>query len=318
MAAFTKTFSSKSHQQNINDIIRRMVLEDNLNIISLNMDRFVNGRYCRYKYFYSDLKLVNNWIIFHNNWLFGFKTKRYKLKEYKMWMVNTNKYYSSPTGRYLTYSNPIDFGMSQTVYEEETALKNAFFLGLLLDRTVILPKFHCYIPLINRTTETRSGEFHTKDCNYMGNYIIKSLDENMEYRENLFLESPLVPIKVKLSRTSQILIDNYTSEFSHYKRNFSTAPIRISMKRPPKGFLEINDLLNNLDKYSNFRVLTFHSLYGNLIPYGEEQFNYHVRKVERAVKSLKKPWHCDVCNSCEFLCNENKMHMQNRQQVYKN
>ena len=285
MTAFTRTLSSKSHQQIINNIIRRMVTQDNLNIITLNGDRFVNGKYCRHKYFYSDLKLLNNWIIFHNNWLFGFTTKRYKFKEYKMWMVNTDEYYSSANEKYLTYSNPIDFGISRSVFEEERALKNAFFLGLLLGRVVILPKFHCYIPLMNRSTETRSGEFHTKKCNYMGNYVINSLDENMEYRENLFLESPIVPFGVKISRTSQILIDNYTSEFVQYKRKFSTASIRISMRRPPTGFVEINDLLNNLDKYSNFRVLTFHSLYGNLIPYGEEQFQYHIRKVEQAVKT---------------------------------
>ena len=112
-------------------------MQDHLNIANLNKERFISGRYTMHKYFYTDLRL-KNWVIFHNNWLYSFIAKRYKFKEYKMWLVDTDQYYSSTTERYIMYSNPIDFAMDRTVYEEERALKNAFFLALLLDRIVIL------------------------------------------------------------------------------------------------------------------------------------------------------------------------------------
>ena len=264
-----------------------MVVQDHLNIANLNQDKFVNGKDYQYKYFYSDLQL-NTWIVFHNNWLFSFIAKRYKFKEYKMWLVDTDKYYSNTKEKYMTYSNPIDFGITKTIYEEEKALKNAFFLALLMDRILILPKFHCYTPLKDRSTNTKLGTFKTKRCNYIGNYNIKSLEQRMEYRENVFLESTLVPIAVKISQTSSILIDNYTSEFSHYKNTFSSAAIRVSTKGTTFGQVDIDNLLKKLEKYSKFSVLTFHSLYGDLMPKGDKHFLYHLSRVEGAIKRLKK------------------------------
>lgn len=62
-----------------------------------------------------------------------------------MWAVDRDQYYSNPRAKYLAYDNPLDFdGGKRTIEAEKQALRNAFAIGHVLNRIVILPTFHCY------------------------------------------------------------------------------------------------------------------------------------------------------------------------------
>ena len=78
---------------------------------------------------------------------------------------------------------------------QQRSLKNGFELALLLNRTVILPKFLCA----------------NKDCNLMKRFpkSVKLLDENLgtNYREHMFLKNPLVPENVRNSVSKEIRIE---------------------------------------------------------------------------------------------------------------
>ncbi len=54
-------------------------------------------------------------------------------------------YYSNPDRKYLTYGNPLQFGSeAATVEEEKRALRVALSVAHALNRTLILPDFHCF------------------------------------------------------------------------------------------------------------------------------------------------------------------------------
>jgi hypothetical protein len=68
----------------------------------------------------------------------------YRFKEHLMWTVNNGGYYSSPTAKYLTYSNPIDH---ENITLEISTLKDALALAELVDRilTARVPLWRCEI-----------------------------------------------------------------------------------------------------------------------------------------------------------------------------
>ena len=86
-------------------------------------------------------------IIVHNNYIVSLEAKIYRFKEYGMWSVDIGGYYSDKTRKYIKYGNPIDFGAREEFgcnnTMEEVSLKTALIIGHILNRTVIMPRFHC-------------------------------------------------------------------------------------------------------------------------------------------------------------------------------
>lgn len=243
--------------------------------------------HCRFQSFADQLH-TTKWVAFHNNWIRGSAAKRYKLKEYKMWEVNPNGYYSNDIEQYLTYSNPINFGADHTRREEEFALRNALFLGILLNRVVILPKFHCYITTKNRGKLVKT---RVENCSCSENFDVQRLDEHADYREQVFLDHPKVPLNVKVSRTSPIFVDLFGSvqpevDFSRYKDTFSQAHIKFTFDHNKSASMNIHALLKFFVQFSKLRVLEFHSLYGNLLPQVGNMYKYHKGKVDKAVQRI--------------------------------
>ena len=83
-------------------------------------------------------------LVVHNNWIVSKEAKIYRFKEALMWRVDSGKYYSNNATKYLTYSNEFfstSLDTSKVKTYEINALKTAFVLSYLLNRTVVLPRF---------------------------------------------------------------------------------------------------------------------------------------------------------------------------------
>ena len=143
-------------------------------------------------------------VVIHNNWIVSKEAKIYRFKEHLMWMLDEKGYYSNPSAKYLTYENPLVFkNLNMTLDNERNALRNALAIGVILNRLVILPGFHCGI---NETAK--------KHCALNSFYRITKFDEAFadRYREHVFLQNPKVPTSVKESLSSVYRISSPESK----------------------------------------------------------------------------------------------------------
>ena len=205
-------------------------------------------------------------VIIHNNWIVGQPAKKYRFKEHLLWHVDTDGYFSCPNRTYLTYENPDDFGAKSTFAEESAALRSAFTIAHILNRTLILPRFHCY------KCEMFPGEKAMSHC-YAGKfYRIARLDRQLSYRESVFLRHPLVPKSVKTSvspvmtittgRRSDVVHQNVTNTFTAQHGDGATQ----------------QEIIDWFGKFSDVSVLRFRSLYGAITRIDRVgQFQRHLR-----------------------------------------
>jgi len=134
-------------------------------------------------------------VVVHNNWIVGKAAKVYRFREYLMWMYEgDDEYYTSNSRLYLTYTNqaptvPQD-GLSkdqrtEVANSQISALKTAMTIGHLLNRTVILPRFHA---------GPKAAESPLNSVLH-----VKSFDSGFagQYRESSFLSHPKVLPDVK-------------------------------------------------------------------------------------------------------------------------
>jgi len=150
-------------------------------------------------------------LVVHNNWIVGKEAKIYRFREHLMWLYDgVDQYYSSDTRKYLAYENPnpttsrYKFISKKVTESELSALKTALTIGHLLNRVVILPKFHCRSRYGYRQCPLNSFiHMTTFDFIFSGHY-----------RESSFLQHPKVPDSVKLDRVDRpfILNANQTSD----------------------------------------------------------------------------------------------------------
>jgi len=138
-------------------------------------------------------------LVVHNNWIVGKRAKIYRFREHLMWLYDgDDQYYSSETRKYLTYTNakPTTFSSlsHKNVTEHElAALRTALAIGHLLNRVVILPRFHC----------------RNRECPLNSVIHIKTFDAHLSscYRESSFLQHPKVPNSVKQGVTYQHIMN---------------------------------------------------------------------------------------------------------------
>jgi len=152
-------------------------------------------------------------LVVHNNYIVGKEAKIYRFREHLMWLCDgVDQYYSSDTRKYLAYENPnpttlsVNLTRKKVTERELSALKTALTIGHLLNRVVILPKFHCLSRYGYRYQQCPLNAFidiHTFDFIFSGHY-----------RESSFLQNPKVPNSVKVDRVDRpfILNANQTSD----------------------------------------------------------------------------------------------------------
>ena len=184
-------------------------------------------------------------IVVHNNWIVSKAAKIYRFKENEMWYNDGDSYYSHPERNYLTYENPRIGRKGEQLRFERQALRNAFAIGEILNRTVILPRFRC------RSTRVGPG------CPLNDHYSIQDLDQvyGNSYRENVFLNHPKVPAEVKNSRTSLNII--MSKDIDELKMTIADDVSKHYTD------LKVTDLeiTSWFSRYRDVRVLRFHSLY---------------------------------------------------------
>jgi len=134
-------------------------------------------------------------LVVHNNWIIGNAAKVYRMREHLMWLYDRDRYYSSPTRKYLTLDNPTPrYRASGNVTRNELlALRTALIIGHLVNRVVILPIFHC-------------TSVHVQ-CPLNSIIHVKTFESVCAglYRESSFLRHPKVPDSVKLGLVQHTL-----------------------------------------------------------------------------------------------------------------
>ena len=144
----------------------------------------------------------------HSNYLATKEAKIYRFKESMMWMVDDNGYYSSTDRKYLVYDNPyVTSRAGDGLKLEHDALLNALSIGYLLNRTVILPAFHCH------ETRHQICKRDHQECSLMAQYHLMTFDQLFSdaYREHVFLSHDLVPDSTRQSRTKPHVINTKAS-----------------------------------------------------------------------------------------------------------
>ena len=249
-----KTLARTLEQMNKTHEIRANLLPDQL---------FPNGQV----YFEQGGRMVagdnvdDACVLVHNNWIVGRHAKRYRFKEHLLWHVDKGNYYSCPDRKYVTYDNPENFDVSSMFAMEDAALRNAFAIAHVLNRTLVLPLFHCqdckrYCGAArNAKPVSRYVNKTAKPHCYVGAYYnIAQLDRFLPYRESVFLKHPLVPKSVKVSVSPVLKI---TSGLDPSKQDKEHEFVMNIANATTKA-----ELVQWFARYSSVSVLRFHSLYG--------------------------------------------------------
>ncbi|ELU09871.1 hypothetical protein CAPTEDRAFT_207654 [Capitella teleta] len=201
-------------------------------------------------------------IVAHNNWIVGIAAKEYRFKEMHMWVYDGDEYYSSSDRKYLVYNNT---DPSQSNVE---ALIDAFAIGQLLNRTVVLPKLFCFKkPKCTVKSICTVDDFTTR---FKG-----------RYREHSFLTHPMVPRKIKDSVGEVVLIESQSVPKSA-KGDLSLVP---ENKEDGATSAEIVRWLSN----RNESVLRFHSLYNAFWKFTDQEANSEfINNVGKVIESKEK------------------------------
>ena len=152
--------------------------------------------------FLDDRNHIDKACIIHNNHILTVDGKVHRFKETGLWGVDNTRYYSNTSQRYIMYGNPTDFGYHESQWKERSSLITAMILGKILNRIVILPKFHCY------GCDNKACKRDTNECAFNAHFHVKSFNSQFanRYRENVFLKHPKVPNAIKNSVSPVIRI----------------------------------------------------------------------------------------------------------------
>lgn len=254
-----------SNQKAIDRTYEAMKKKKEIKMKTLSLKQFPNGKYfweMQHRMFAGDGPSVRKTVIVHNNWIFTKEAKIYRFKESLLWVYDEGGYYSDPYRMYITFHNPVDLGdSSSNRFFEMENLKIGLYLGALLNRTLILPSFHCY------GGRTKASQ-HRKYCSLMTSLHVATFDKYFKssYREHVFLQHSLVPDSVKASVTTPMVIQTSSMHTSpplrSYVNNSSTDQDHIQLFKPqdPVGPTE-EELLLWFSGISE-SVLNFQWLYG--------------------------------------------------------
>ena len=268
-------FLEKNHnhwdQAVLNDRLRLSARNHEISYQALPFNVYVSGfafKEDKYMYFDPSEELLNKMSILHHIFL-DYQGKIFRMKELGLWKLDRNSYYSDKNAKYMTYQNPLP----SLQHAEYDALENAFKIAKVLRRTLILPKFHC-----KKKRESPEQFFSTahirgspycslyhllqdKHDSYNNQHLISDyMKKHSEgFRESPFLRHPLVPLSVKTSKVSDILILTNAMENGFSTSNVKEFLIPQNQKMGPSE----KELVDWLDKYKNFSVIEFKSLYGH-------------------------------------------------------
>ena len=203
--------------------------------------------------YFAESAACSQCIVVHNNWIVSKEAKRYRFRELLLWSFDNNGYYSNTTAKYLMYSNaPLHRRINQSVSTVELeALKTALYLGHILNRLVILPRFH----LANKKAPSKQGAERP-----LNNWIkMASFDRYFyeKYRENSFLHHEKVPQSIKESITQPFWIKTHQG-----LTMLGEHPANVSVLSPADEERATTEEVMKWFGDEKRDVLNFHSLYG--------------------------------------------------------
>ncbi len=260
-------FQFFSGQDCLNKIMEQQNIEPKIKELDCNIFPFGHNYFFR-RMFAGDCS-CRKCVSVQNNGVKGNSNKIYIFKENLLWFVDSNGYYSSSESKFLSYNNNQGYGPDKTNFQEKRALENALFLGHILNRIVILPKFHCYKGSNYLYPQNLEGNLHYAAHVH---FDIKKLDNvfNGKYREHVFLDNPKVPKSIKNSLSPIIAwkFGKPSSETSLAK----TFPFEQMSKKSQHVWFDLSStpvktetLKAWLETFSDYSVLRFQDLYGNIV-----------------------------------------------------
>ena len=202
---------------------------------------------------YLEINPFQNVVAFHNNWVTNAVAKTYRAKEFGLWLMDNNEYYSSTTRRYITLAFPGTYSMK----DELEALHNGMVLSKHLNRTLILPKFKCPDKKYQCFYKPEGRCF----CSLAEITNINQFDRKYHglYREHIFLRHAFVPVATKNSTSPVISI----SFGGGNKTNVQTDKVYFQDK---ETFSVIIEKIKQVTKpYENKRLLQLYGLKGKIL-----------------------------------------------------
>ena len=237
-----KVIDQKQFHNGINDAKKK---SPNFKHVGMSMKQFVSGK-AYYedgrRHFADEAPPCSACVMVQNNWIVSLEAKRYRAKELHHWLYDGDRYYTSTDRKYLAFDNPLPAAEANR-NDELKALHAALAMGKLLDRTVVIPKFHC----------------GTRTCNLLNVMLVRNFDATFQYREHSFLTHPLVPDSVKKSVFGPVLI---ASDFITKKRPavISNGDIKTFKPSDTVNGMDDKEVLKHFKSVTE-SVLKFHSLY---------------------------------------------------------
>ena len=187
-------------------------------------------------------------VVIHNNFIVTLAAKVYRARETGLWDYDGNEYYSSLHRKYLLFDNPYDFGDYNTTQEEELkSLKSALAISYLLNRTLILPRFHC-----------NSSSW----CSLLSFYRLTKFEKQFSwmYREHSFLKHRKVPSALLMSRSRKYFIASARATTLFEMAELQSKDVILFEPRDPTQGARSSEIIDWFSGQSA-SLLMFHSLY---------------------------------------------------------
>ena len=240
----------------LNIVAKRMMDAKSINLKVLDKKKFACGKAYfeegRHMFGGDMDALKDTYYIVHNNWIETKAAKIYRFKEAGMWKYDGNEYYSSRSRKYVYFTRPV------RPTEEVSGLITAMILGRILNRIVILPKFHCY------GTQFKVCKKEDTECDLCPFHVhfhvetFEKLFEN-EYRESEFLRNSKLPNVVKTSFSPEIhFVSNPAKRIKQRSKN----KIIINVESHQKA-ISSNTFISWFGKdseFGNYSILHFNAI----------------------------------------------------------
>ena len=275
-----------NEQDTFNKLLR---LSKTIKLKKLDHSLFQNGR----SYFELGKRMFagdnpcTTCISVHNNYIKSHSHKVYRFKEHLLWTYDEDNYYSSNDEKYILYENKFYLGERETMLAEEMALQNAFLLGYLLNRTVILPRFFCYLCAKEIIYNNKEVPLCAANIHFNIDAMVAKLKN--KFKESTFLSHPKVSNFLKHS-VSEVLLFNtkfYIEKLDKEKFGNLTTVKNVFLLKSSEDYFPLDGIIKYVKPFQKYHVLKFHSLYGNLM--GNDEFTFFKNEIIAGIKSLHTP-----------------------------
>ena len=190
-------------------------------------------------------------VSFHIHWEKGSATHRYIFRELGLWYVDNNKYYSEPSRKYIIYGNYDSSNDSNKPLLDVQTFHCAFVLSKVINRTLILPRFHC------RDGEQKLG------CTLLSlyrNFDRYDMRYSRQYREHSFLTNPLVPKSVVQKQSPLIYVPTIYDTTFPPEHVTNREDVKLLEPKNQKG-PSMKEFHEFLDTYKDYSVIRFYNLH---------------------------------------------------------